>query len=116
MEQDKLFQELVDKGNPVGEIIGIDTFLIKVRGLQPTNVHALIRFEDGSKGYVHQVHEDYVMVMKLGTTVLTIGMLCVVQYTDLVTKVGKNFIGRVVNIFGEPIDGKGPIQPDTVWD
>lgn len=116
MEQDKLFQQLVDKGNPVGEIIGIDSFLVKVRGLQPTNVHALIRFEDGSKGYVHHVYEDFVMVMKLGTTILKIGMVCVIQHDELLTKVGKNFVGRVVNIFGEPIDGKGPIQPDTVWD
>lgn len=114
--QDKLFEQLVKKGNPVGEIIGIDSFMVKVRGLQPTNVHALIRFEDGSKGYVHHVYEDYVMVMKLGTTVLHIGMVCVVQHEQLLTKVGKNFIGRVVNIFGEPIDGKGPIEPDAVWD
>lgn len=116
MEQDKLFQDLVKKGSPVGEIIGIDSFLVKVRGLQPTNVHALIRFEDGSKGYVHHVYEDYVMVMKLGTTVLSIGMVCVVQHDALVTKVGKNYVGRVIDIFGEPIDGKGPIQPDTVWE
>lgn len=116
MEQDKLFQQLVDQGKPVGEIIGIDSFLVKIRGLQPTNVHALVRFEDGSKGYVHHVYEDYVVVMKLGTTVLHIGMVCVVQFEDLVTKVGKNFIGRVINIFGEPIDGKGPIVPDAVWE
>jgi len=114
--QDKLFQELVDRGNPVGEIIGIDSFLIKVRGLQPINVHALVRFEDGSKGYVHHVYEDYVVVMRLGTTILRIGMVCVLQHHELLTKVGKNFIGRVVNIFGEPIDGRGPIEPDAVWD
>jgi F-type H+-transporting ATPase subunit alpha len=114
--EDKLFKDLVDRGNPVGEIIGIDSFLIKVRGLQPTNVHALIRFEDGSKGYVHHVYEDYVMIMKLGTTKLKIGMVCVIQHDELLTKVGKNYVGRVVNIFGEPIDGKGPIEPDDVWD
>jgi len=114
--QDKLFQELVDKGNPVGEIIGLDSFLVKVRGLQPCNVHALIRFEDGSKGYVHHVYEDYVVVMRLGTTILKIGTVCVLQHEQLLTKVGKNFVGRVVNIFGEPIDGKGPIEPDAVWE
>lgn len=113
---DKLFDRLVSEGKPVGEIIGIDSFLVKVRGLQPTNVHALIRFEDGSKGYVHHVYEDYVMVMKLGTTILHVGMVCVVQHEELLTKVGKNYIGRVVNAFGEPIDGKGPIEPDAVWD
>lgn len=114
--KDALFEKLVKEDKPVGEIIGIDSFLVKVRGLQPTNVHALIRFEDGSRGYVHHVYEDYVMVMKLDTTVLHIGMVCVIQHDKLVTKVGKNFIGRVVNAFGDPIDGKGPIEPDGVWE
>jgi len=111
-----MFEQLVQKGNPVGEIIGIDSFLVKVRGLQPTNVHALVRFEDGSRGYVHHVYEDYVMVMKLGTTVLRVGMVCVIQHHQLLTKVGKNFVGRVINIFSEPIDGKGDIVPDTTWE
>lgn len=115
-EKDKMFEELVEKGNPVGEIIGIDSFLIKVRGLQPCNVHALVRFEDGSRGYVHHIYEDYVMVMKLDTTTLRTGMICVVQHSQLLCKVGKNYVGRVVNIFGEPIDGKGPIESDTVWE
>lgn len=114
--KDKMFEKLVAAEQPVGEIIGIDSFLIKVRGLQPTNIHALIRFEDGSRGYVHHVYEDFVTVMKLGVTVLRIGMLAVIQHDTLLTKVGKNFIGRVVNIFGEPIDGKGEIEPDDVWD
>jgi F-type H+-transporting ATPase subunit alpha len=116
MQKDKMFEELITKGNPVGEIIGIDSFLVKVRGLQPSNVHALVRFEDGSRGYVHHIYEDYVMIMKLGTTTLHIGMVCVIQYPRLLTKVGKNFVGRVINIFSEPIDGKGDIVPDTTWE
>ena len=43
MEQSKQFEALVAAGNPVGEIIGIDSFLVKVKGLQPTNVHAVVR-------------------------------------------------------------------------
>lgn len=112
---DRRFEELVEGGNAVGEIVGVDRFLVRVRGLQPINVHALIMFEDGSKGYVHHVYEDYVVVLHLGTEDLRVGMVAVVQHPKLVTKVGKNFIGRVVNIFGEPLDGKGPITPDAVW-
>jgi len=111
----KKFEALVEAGNPVGEIIGISSFMISVKGLQPTNVHATVRFDDDTRGYVHQILEDYVVVMKLDPSPLTIGMVCVIEANDIVVPVGKNFIGRVVNVFGEPIDGKGPIAADQEW-
>ena len=116
MEQSKLFKSLVAAGNPVGEVIGIDSFLIKVKGLQPSNVQAVVRFENDVRGYIHHIYEDYVMIMKMDTSPLKIGMICVLEFEELKTKVGKNFVGRVVNAFGEPIDGKGAIEPDAEWD
>ena len=112
VEPNKTFQKCVDSGNPVGEIVGIDSFMVSVKGLQPTNVHATVRFEDGTRGYVHEVFEDHVIVMKLDPSPLHIGAVCVIEARDIMTPVGKNFIGRVVNVFGEPIDGKGEIIPD----
>lgn len=111
-----MFEKLVNLGNPVGEIIGIDSFMISVKGLQPTNVHAVVRFDDDSRGYVHEILEDHVVVMKLDPKPLRIGAVCVVEANDITTPVGKNFIGRVVNIFGEPIDGKGEIAADQTWE
>jgi F-type H+-transporting ATPase subunit alpha len=111
-----LFEKLVSAGNPVGEIVGIDSFMISVKGLQPTNVHATVRFDNDTRGYVHQVTEDNVVVMKLDPSPLRIGQVCVIEKRDIMTPVGKNFIGRVVNVFGEPIDGKGAIQADQEWD
>ena len=116
MEQNKTFKDLVDKGNPVGEIIGIESFMVTIKGLVPSNVHATVRFEDGTRGYVHQIFEDHVMVMKLDRTPLHIGAVCVIEARDIMVPVGKNFIGRVVNVFGEPIDGKGEIVADQEWD
>ncbi len=116
MEPSKIFEKLVGDGNPVGEVIGIDSFMVKVRGLQPTNVHAVIRFDDDTRGYVHEVFEDHVIVMKLDPSPLHIGTVCVIESRDIMTPVGKNFIGRVINVFGEPIDGKGPIEHDQEWD
>lgn len=112
----KVFEKKVAENNPVGEIIGIDSFMVKVKGLQPANVHATVRFEDDTRGYVHQVLDDYVVVMKLDQTPLHIGAICVIEGKDIMIPVGKNFIGRVVNVFGEPIDGKGEIIPDQEWD
>jgi F-type H+-transporting ATPase subunit alpha len=40
-------------------------------------------------------------------------MTAVMQHSELVCKVGKDFVGRVVNVMGEPLDGKGPIAADA---
>ncbi len=109
------FDQLVKAGHPVGEVIAVDKFLIRVNGLQPCAVHALVMFEDGSKGFVQQVMSDHVVVLHLGAVPPLSGMIAVVQHQELVCKVGKDFIGRVVSVNGEPLDGKGPIAADSVW-
>lgn len=109
------FDRLVAEGKQVGEVIAVDKFLVKVRGLQPINTHAVVLFEDGSKGYVHHVYEDFVVILHLGERAMTIGSIAVLQHEKLVTRVGNNYIGRVISVLGEPLDGKGPIDPDGTW-
>jgi F-type H+-transporting ATPase subunit alpha len=111
----KHFDQLVESGKPVGEVIAVEKFLVRVRGLQPCAIHALVMFENGTKGFVHQVDKNYVVVLHLGSESLEIGMTVVLQHQELVTKIGKDFIGRVVSVTGEPLDGKGPIAADGVW-
>jgi len=109
------FERLVGQGKPVGEVIAVNKFLITVRGLNPVNVHALVLFEDGSKGYVHHIYENEVIILLLSASMVTVGMVVVLQHNELVAKVGKDFIGRVVSVTGEPLDGKGPVAADAVW-
>lgn len=115
MSDNAHFDRLLQSDRPVGEVIAVDRFLVRVRGLQPVNTHALVMFEDGSKGFVRYILEDHVVILHLGTSVLSVGMTAVVQHGELVSKVGKDFIGRVVSVMGEPLDGKGPIAADSVW-
>jgi F-type H+-transporting ATPase subunit alpha len=115
MKASKHFDSLIKKGNPIGEIIAVDRFLIRIRGLQPCTINALVMFEDGSKGFVNQIYNDYVVVLHLGSDLLHTAMVAVVQHDELVCKVGKDFIGRVVSVTGDPLDGKGPIAADSVW-
>lgn len=109
------FDKLVESGKPVGEVVGVEKFLIKVKGLQPCRIHALVMFEDGSKGFVHQITEELVIILHLGDIEIRTGMIAVLQHEELVSKVGKDFIGRVVTVTGEPLDGKGPIAADATW-
>lgn len=109
------FDRLVAAGNPVGEVVAVEKFLVTVHGMQPCAIHALVMFEDGSKGFVNHVTETFVKVLHLGSDTLTVGTLAVIQHQELVSKVGKDFIGRVVSVTGEPLDGKGPIAADAVW-
>ena len=109
------FQRFVDAGQPVGEVVSINNFLVFIKGLQPVNVHALVAFEDNSKGFVKEIYEDRVLVLHMGSSKLRIGSLAVVQQTELMVKVGKDYIGRIISISGDPLDGKGAIAPDATW-
>lgn len=115
MTDNKHFERLVASGNPVGEVVSVDRFLVRIRGLHPVTINALIMFEDGSKGFVHHIFEEYAIVLHLGSSSVEVGTVAVVQHHDLVSKVGKDFIGRVISVTGDPLDGKGPIAAETVW-
>jgi F-type H+/Na+-transporting ATPase subunit alpha len=114
-EAKRNFQLLVNSGQPVGEVIAVNNFLVEIRGLQPVNLHALVVFEDGSKGFVHHILEDKIVALHLGAKTLRIGMMVAVQYHELLTKVGKDYLGRVISVTGEPLDGKGAIAADDAW-
>src|SRR6266404_4297011 len=109
------FQALADSGHPVGEVIGVNNFLTEIRGMQPVNMHSLIIYEDGSKGFVHRILEDKVLALHLGVKPVKVGSLVVVQHSELLAKVGKDYIGRVISVTGDPLDGKGAIAADDAW-
>lgn len=109
------FQKLVDSGRPVGEVVGSNSFLAEVKGLQPVNSHAVVFFEDGSRGFVNHILQDRVQVLHLGNTPLRVGALGVILQDSLTTKVGKDFIGRVINVAGDALDGKGVVPSDHSW-
>ncbi|HSH55759.1 MAG TPA: hypothetical protein VK983_02965 [Candidatus Limnocylindrales bacterium] len=115
MSDNKHFDAFVSKGKPIGEVVGADRFLISVKGLQPVRTHALVMFEDGSKGFVHMILPDHVVVLHLGATPVRVGTMAVVQHETLVSKVGRGFVGRVVSVNGDPLDGKGPIAAEDTW-
>jgi F-type H+-transporting ATPase subunit alpha len=112
------FAKLVESGSPTGEVIGVDRFLVTVRGLGEVPVNALVYFDNGHQGLVREVREDTVMILNLTEEKISIGTLAVIASDELVTGVGEGLIGRVVSVLGQPLDGKGPLnikQSDPVF-
>lgn len=115
MSVSKQFESLIETGQPLGEVIGVNNFLITMKGLQPVTIRSLILFDDGSNGFVQQILDDRVIVLHLGRVPLRLGAVGVVESRELVTNVGQNFIGRVISTTGEPLDNKGPISAEATW-
>lgn len=110
-----IFDSLVASGRPVGEVISVDKFLIRVRGLHPVSIGSMIVFQTGTRGFVRRILVDFVEVLHLGVEAPEIGTVAVVQHEKLTTNVGTGLVGRVLSVEGVPLDGKGPIVAEASW-
>jgi F-type H+/Na+-transporting ATPase subunit alpha len=104
------FQQLVDNGQPTGEVIAVDRFIVTVKGLETTSPGALILFDNGDKGMVREVRSDSVTVLNLNSEDVPLGSLVVQQSDQLKIGVGQGLVGRVISALGDPLDSKGPIS------
>jgi len=99
----------------VGMVREIGDGVAKIEGLTDAMLNEMIDFGNGITGLALDLGEDEVGVVVLGDytrlqegdEVRTTGKL-------LQVPVGKALLGRIVNVLGQPVDGKGPIQTE-VW-
>jgi len=110
-----LFEKLVESGQPTGEIVGVDRFLVTVKGLDSVAANALVLFENGQRGMVREVGAETVLLLNLDAENSQLGSLVVLQNNILTTPVGDGLIGRVVNPLCQPMDGKGPLRLEANW-
>ncbi len=110
MYDNQVFSKLVANGNPTGEVVGINSLLAVVRGLEGVCVNSLVLFENGDRGLVRAIKDEMVEVLTFSTHGTPLGQLAVQESISYQVGVGQGLVGRVVNVLGEPLDGKGPIQ------
>ena len=103
------FSQLVADGKSTGEVVGVDRFLVTVRGLGEVAVNALVYFDNGHQGLVREVRHDTVMVLNITAEQIPLGTLAVIEAAELVTGVGDGLVGRVLSVLGQPLDDKGPL-------
>jgi len=105
----------VNKQN-VGTVRECADGVAKIEGLTDAMLNEMLDFGNGVTGLALNLEEtevgaiilgDYLSVHE-GQEVKTTGKL-------LSVPVGKGLLGRVVNMLGQPIDGKGPIKEDAFY-
>jgi len=103
------FEALVAAGNSTGEVVGVERFLVLVKGLDGVAVGSVVMFDSGQRGLVREIDNQTVTVLNLDSESTAIGSLVVLQGLTLTTPVGEALIGRVVSPLLRPLDGKGEL-------
>jgi F-type H+/Na+-transporting ATPase subunit alpha len=100
----------------VGVIREVGDGVAKVEGLGDVMLNEMLDFGKGITGMALNLDETEVGVIVLGDyTQLEEGGEVRATGKLLQVPVGKGLLGRVVNMLGEPIDGKGPIPSDVAY-
>src|SRR5499425_320622 len=100
----------------VGVIRELGDGVAKIEGLTDAMLNEMIDLGGGVTGLVLNLEETEVGVIILGDyTQLKEGAEARTTGKLLQVPVGKGLLGRVVNVLGEPVDGKGPIKSDTTY-
>ena len=95
----------------VGTVLQVGDGIARIYGLSKVQAGELIEFDNGLKGIVLNLEEDNVGAVLLGSST-DIREGDTVKRTRQIAsvKVGEGMLGRVVDMLGQPIDGKGPIE------
>ncbi len=95
----------------VGTVLQVGDGIARVYGLSNVRAGELVEFGNGVKAIALNLEEDNVGVVLMGDS-SEIKEGDKVRRTGNIAsiKVGEGLVGRVINMLGEPIDGKGPIK------
>ena len=100
----------------VGVIREVGDGVARIEGLSDAMLSEMIDLGNGITGLALNLDETEVGVVILGDyTQLKEGGEARTTGRLLQVPVGKGLLGRVVNLLGEPIDGKGPIKSDKFY-
>src|SRR3974377_1182708 len=100
----------------VGTLREIGDGVAKIEGLSRAKLNAMLDFGNGITGLALNLEESEVGAIILGEyTKLDEGAEVRATGKLLQVPVGKELLGRVVNMLGQPIDGKGPIQSEVAY-
>ncbi len=99
----------------VGTVLNVGDGVAHVYGLDNVGANELVEFENGVKGVAMNLEESNVGVILLNDIDKVTENMNVRRTGQIASiPVGEGLLGRVINILGEPIDGRGPIAGDLI--
>ncbi|NCC70105.1 F0F1 ATP synthase subunit alpha [bacterium] len=108
--QIKNFEKEIDI-TEIGTVLEIGDGIVKASGLDNCKSSEMVKFENGEIGIALNLEEETVGIIVLGDyTQIKEGQSVTRTGEILSIPVSDNFLGRIIDPLGEPIDGKGKIE------
>ena len=99
----------------VGTVLEVGDGVAHVYGLDNVCANELVEFENGVKGVALNLEESNVGVILLNNVNKVTENMTVRRTGEIASiPVGEGLLGRVINVLGEPIDGRGPIHGELL--
>lgn len=97
----------------IGTVVRVGDSIATIHGLDHAMYGEIVVFENGVKGMVQDIKKHQIGVILFGSDVgIHQGTRVKRTHKKAGVPVGSDFIGRIVNSLGEPIDGKGAIKAE----
>ncbi|KFX72303.1 MAG: ATP F0F1 synthase subunit alpha [alpha proteobacterium QL1] len=98
----------------VGQVLSVGDGISRIYGLDNVQAGEMVEFSEGTKGMALNLESDNVGVVIFGED-SKIKEGDIVKRTGKIVDVavGKSLLGRVLDGLGNPIDGKGPLDPKS---
>ncbi len=96
-----------------GTVVSIGDGISWIKGLPSAAIEDILVFADGSRGMVFDLNRDRIgAILLYETEALTAGTTVHLSKHSLSIPVGNDFLGRVIDPLGTPLDGLDPPAPD----
>jgi F-type H+-transporting ATPase subunit alpha len=97
----------------VGVIREVGDGVVSISGLPDAMMSEMLRFENGQYGLVLNLNKDNIGAVVLGDMQgISVGQQATSTGRLLEIGAGENYLGRVVDALGLPMDGKGTLTPE----